>query len=102
MVLIKTGVGHSYSWTAEGDLNEMREAFNGWDPWSVPSQSSYEHSEMIIPRFSLQKLLSKAQLCLESKLLICRPLETWIHECGRVVLLGDSCHPMLVRDALLQ
>ncbi|KAJ3716990.1 FAD/NAD(P)-binding domain-containing protein [Lentinula raphanica] len=76
MVLIKTGVGHSYSWTAEGDLNEMREAFNGWDP-------------------CLQKLLSKAQLCLESKLLICRPLETWIHECGRVVLLGDSCHPML-------
>ncbi|KAJ3714299.1 hypothetical protein C8R42DRAFT_646655, partial [Lentinula raphanica] len=25
---------------------------------------------------------------LESKLLICRPLETWIHESGRVVLLG--------------
>ncbi|KAJ3716987.1 FAD/NAD-binding domain-containing protein [Lentinula raphanica] len=76
MVLIKPGVGHSYSWTEKGDLNEMREGFNGWDP-------------------CIQKLLSRAQSVLESKLLICRPLETWIHESGRVVLLGDSCHPML-------
>lgn len=24
------------------------------------------------------------------------PIPTWIHEKGRLVLLGDSCHPMLV------
>jgi len=25
------------------------------------------------------------------------PLETWVHKDGTLVLLGDSCHPMLVR-----
>ncbi|KAJ4482209.1 hypothetical protein J3R30DRAFT_2139839 [Lentinula aciculospora] len=76
MVLIKPGDSHSYSWTAEGDLREMRDGFNGWDP-------------------CLRKLLSRADSVLESALLICRPLKTWIHVGGRVVLLGDSCHPML-------
>ncbi|KAJ4000374.1 FAD/NAD-P-binding domain-containing protein [Lentinula boryana] len=76
MVLVKPGDGHSYSWTAEGDLKEMRDGFNEWDP-------------------CVQKLLSKADSVLESRLLICKPLETWIHGSGRVVLLGDSCHPML-------
>ncbi|KAJ4482208.1 FAD/NAD-P-binding domain-containing protein [Lentinula aciculospora] len=66
MVLVKPGDGHSYSWTAKGDLDEMRSDFNEWDP-------------------CLQKLLSRAE----------SPLETWIHASNRVVLLGDSCHPML-------
>ena len=26
-----------------------------------------------------------------------KPLDKWIHDCGRIVLLGDACHPMLVR-----
>ncbi|KAF9058998.1 hypothetical protein BDP27DRAFT_1385923 [Rhodocollybia butyracea] len=76
MVLIKPGDGHPYSWTAEGDPNEMRDGFTGWDP-------------------CLQKLLARANEVLESKLLICEPLDTWIHPSGRVVLMGDSCHPML-------
>ena len=25
-----------------------------------------------------------------------KPLERWVHQSGKVVLLGDSCHPMLV------
>ena len=25
------------------------------------------------------------------------PLETWVHEKGTAALLGDACHPMLVR-----
>ena len=25
------------------------------------------------------------------------PLETWVHKDGKVALLGDACHPMLVR-----
>ncbi|KAE9404011.1 FAD/NAD-binding domain-containing protein, partial [Gymnopus androsaceus JB14] len=76
MVLIKGGDGHAYSWTEKGDPDEMRAGFTGWDP-------------------CLQKLLSRAEEILESKLLICRPLESWIHKSGRAVLLGDSCHPML-------
>ena len=26
-----------------------------------------------------------------------KPIEKWIHESGRVTLLGDACHPMMVR-----
>ena len=26
-----------------------------------------------------------------------KPLPTWVHPKGRLVLLGDACHPMLVR-----
>ena len=26
-----------------------------------------------------------------------KPLQTWVHPKGRLVLLGDACHPMLVR-----
>ena len=29
-----------------------------------------------------------------------KPLPTWVHPKGRVVLLGDACHPMLVRVPL--
>jgi hypothetical protein len=28
-----------------------------------------------------------------------KPLPTWVHPKGRLVLLGDACHPMLVCDA---
>lgn len=28
-----------------------------------------------------------------------QPLEKWVHSSGRVALLGDSCHPMLVRTS---
>ena len=28
------------------------------------------------------------------------PLATWVHPKGRLALLGDSCHPMLVRSPL--
>ena len=29
-----------------------------------------------------------------------KPLTTWIHPSHRVILLGDSCHPMLVSIVL--
>ena len=28
------------------------------------------------------------------------PLATWVHPKGRLALLGDACHPMLVRSLL--
>ncbi|KAL0066144.1 hypothetical protein AAF712_006768 [Marasmius tenuissimus] len=76
MVLVKPDDGSTYSWTARGDIEEVREGFAGWEP-----------------RF--QKLISLMPSVLKSKLLICAPLKTWTHEAGRVTLLGDSCHPML-------
>ncbi|KAF5389185.1 hypothetical protein D9757_003487 [Collybiopsis confluens] len=76
LVLVKRGEADTHSWTEKGDPEEMRAGFSGWEP-------------------RVQKLLSRADSVLKSKLVICQPLKTWIHESGRVALLGDSCHPML-------
>ena len=34
--------------------------------------------------------------CLRWRLMVRAPLPRWVHPGGRVVLLGDACHPMLV------
>jgi hypothetical protein len=44
----------------------------------------------------VQKLLAMIPTTLNWKLMDRDPLETWIHKGGKLVLLGDSCHPMLV------
>ena len=45
---------------------------------------------------SVQKLLAHVQSTLKWRLMDRQPLESWVHKSGKVVLLGDSCHPMLV------
>ena len=45
---------------------------------------------------SVQKLLSHVKSTLKWRLMDRQPLETWVHSAGRVTLLGDACHPMLV------
>lgn len=64
----------SESWREEGDVNELKRAFADWHP---------EVSELIKSASStfLWALNGRAEL------------STW-HK-GRVVLLGDACHPML-------
>lgn len=64
--------------TAEGELSEMRETFDGWDR-------------------TLQKLVSCMSTCLKWKLMHMPELDTWVR--GNVVLLGDSCHPSLPYQA---
>lgn len=44
----------------------------------------------------VQKLLSLMTQTLKWRLMDRQRLETWVHGSGRVLLLGDSCHPMLV------
>ncbi|OCB88669.1 FAD/NAD-binding domain-containing protein [Sanghuangporus baumii] len=44
----------------------------------------------------VQKLLSLVESPIRWKLMDRRPLKSWVHPCGRVVLLRDDCHPMLV------
>lgn len=41
-------------------------------------------------------MLGFAKSTLKWQLMDRQPLERWVHENGRVVLLGDACHPMLV------
>ena len=42
------------------------------------------------------KLLSFVKSTLKWRLMDRKPLDTWVHPKGRLVLLGDACHPMLV------
>jgi hypothetical protein len=45
----------------------------------------------------IQKLLQLVPSTLNWTLMDRAPLETWVHKDGKVALLGDACHPMLVR-----
>lgn len=36
------------------------------------------------------------------KLLDRDPLDRWVHENGRIALMGDACHPMLVQSNLCE
>lgn len=49
----------------------------------------------------VQKILGLVQSNMRFRLLDRQPLEKWTHDSGRVTLLGDACHPMLVRRILL-
>ena len=53
----------------------------------------------------VQKLLGFVQSTLKLRLMDRKSLGKWNHDSGRVTLLGDACHPMLVRcityDSLL-
>ncbi|CAE6338712.1 unnamed protein product [Rhizoctonia solani] len=64
------------SWMAEGSVEEMRRDFSGWEP-------------------RIQKLIQLIPSTLKWLLADREPLEKWVHDSGKVVLLGDSCHPML-------
>jgi len=64
----------SESWREEGNIEELRQAFLGWHP-------------------EVSDLLASASSTFLWALNGRRELPTW-HE-GRVVLLGDACHPML-------
>lgn len=62
------------SWTAPGDVGELREIYNDFHP-------------------EARALLAACDSVLKSALYIRDPLPTW-HK-GRMVLLGDACHPMM-------
>jgi len=76
MVLIRPDDGSVESWTAEGSADKMRAEFSDFEP-------------------RVQKLLAMVPSTLKWKLMDRDPLDTWVHPAGRIVLLGDSCHPML-------
>lgn len=76
LVMIHPDDGSVESWTAEGSADKLRADFEDYDP-------------------RIRKLLSHVAVTLKWRLMDRKPLETWVHADGRVVLLGDSCHPML-------
>ncbi|EPQ51650.1 FAD/NAD P-binding domain-containing protein [Gloeophyllum trabeum ATCC 11539] len=68
--------GSTESWTAEGNPDQMRGLVAGWEP-------------------RVQKLYGLVKTALKGKLMDRAPLDTWIHQDDKVILLGDACHPML-------
>lgn len=61
------------SWSAKGDLNQLREAFAGFHP-------------------EVQKVLAACPEVHKWAILERAPLASWVN--GNAVLLGDACHPM--------
>jgi 2-polyprenyl-6-methoxyphenol hydroxylase-like FAD-dependent oxidoreductase len=61
------------SWSAKGDVKELRAAYEGFHP-------------------EVQMVLNACPDCNKWAILEREPLPTWSD--GRVVLLGDACHPM--------
>jgi len=61
------------SWSAKGDVAELREAFSGFHP-------------------EVRAVLEACPECHKWAILERDPLPSWSE--GRVVLLGDACHPM--------
>lgn len=64
--------------TVAGEVSEMRETFDNWDP-------------------ALKKIISCMSTVLKWKLCHMHELDTWVR--GYVALLGDACHPSLPYQA---
>lgn len=62
------------SWTQAGDMRQLRQGFSGW------------HDQV-------SELLDCADTCFQWALYSRKPLPAWSQ--GRVVLVGDACHPTL-------
>ena len=82
------------SWTLEGSADRMRAEFSDWEPKWVKGRRNV--LSMLIIACRLQKILSLVQSTYKWKLMDRAPLQTWVHPSGRLLLLGDACHPMLV------
>jgi hypothetical protein len=102
IVLLHPDDGSVESWTAEGSAEKMRVEFKGWEPRSASLTSRFSLSPLICRMaisHRIKKLLEMVPYTLKWKLMDRKPLDTWIHPAGKVVLLGDACHPMLVGDS---
>ncbi|KAJ5651378.1 Salicylate hydroxylase [Penicillium longicatenatum] len=66
--------------TEEGNTQEMRNLFKGWDP-----------------RQGLTKMIAQVDNALKWKICHMKELDTWCR--GSIALLGDACHPTLPYQA---
>ena len=77
VAIVPAGDWQGESWTADGNVADLQQAFMGWD--------EHEHR--------LQALLAAATETKRWALVDRTPLPRWTE--GRVTLLGDAAHPML-------
>ncbi|KAJ7481761.1 hypothetical protein FB451DRAFT_136739 [Mycena latifolia] len=76
LVMLHPNRGLREAYNVEGCVHKMRADYAGWEP-------------------RVQKLLALVSSTLIWPLFDRDPLDTWIHQSGKVALLGDACHPML-------
>ncbi|KAF7342747.1 FAD/NAD-binding domain-containing protein [Mycena sanguinolenta] len=76
LVLVHPDNKADESYLNEGSVAQMRKDFEGWEP-------------------RIQKLLKLVQKTYILPLKYREPLDRWVHPHGKVVLLGDACHPTL-------
>ncbi len=76
VILTRSAEWAEESWSAKGDIAELRAHFSGWCP----------HVERAIDAIDESQLFRWG-------LFIRKPLDSWVR--GRVALLGDAAHPML-------
>ncbi|KAJ7764124.1 hypothetical protein DFH07DRAFT_882245 [Mycena maculata] len=76
LVAVHPNGGQKESYMTQGSVMQMRSDFADWEP-------------------RIQKLLRLIPKTYVLPLMYREPLEKWIHFDGKVVLLGDACHPTL-------
>ncbi|EJC98356.1 FAD/NAD-binding domain-containing protein [Fomitiporia mediterranea MF3/22] len=76
LVMLHPDHGAEESYTAEGNADRMREDFADFE-------------------IRVRKLLKLIDRTLIWRIDERQPLKSWVHSSGRLVLLGDACHPML-------
>lgn len=68
------------SWFQPGDMDDVRKLVKGWDPLVTSA-------------------VNVTPSCLDWKICYRAPIPTWVSKSGKIVLLGDSCHPHLPTSA---
>jgi len=76
LVLVHPGRASIGKWNEPADIEEMRSRYADWEP-------------------TIRQLLSHVTSCLKWKLAYIPPLERWVSDSGRVVIIGDAAHAML-------
>ncbi|KAJ7222831.1 hypothetical protein B0H12DRAFT_298791 [Mycena haematopus] len=76
LVLVHPNNNTNESYVNEGSVIQMRKDFEGWEP-------------------RIQKLLKLVNKTYVLPLNYREPLDKWVHADGKVILLGDACHPTL-------
>jgi salicylate hydroxylase len=76
LVLVNPGKASVGKWNEPADVEEMRKSYADWEP-------------------TVRQLLSHVTSYLKWKLAYVLPLERWVSDSGRIVIIGDAAHAML-------
>lgn len=86
------------SWTQKGNPYKMRELYTKFEPRHVGHTFlGFSFGSLIKYLFRVQKMLAPVDSAHLWKLVDRPPISNWVHKFGKVLVIGDACHPVLVR-----